>query len=123
MVAAAGVPLNRMYRDGIDAGVLSSRGRIGHLPADGVVFADGSAERLDAILWATGFRHAHDHLRPLHLHTQAGGILIAEDSVSAVELPGMYFVGYGASASTLGATRAGRKAAVAASKFLAAVPA
>ncbi|MFR0637239.1 flavin-containing monooxygenase [Arthrobacter sp. LS16] len=123
VVGATGLMLNPVMQAAIDSGALVSRGKIDFLGPHSVHFEDGSTEPIDAILWATGFRHAHDHLRPLHLHTQAGGILIAEDSVSAVELPGMYFVGYGASASTLGATRAGRKAAVAASKFLAAVPA
>ena len=120
VVGTTGLLLTPAMRAGIASGALVSRGKIEHLESDAVVFTDGSREKIDAILWATGFRHAHRHLRDLKLHTAAGGILL-EDGVAAVEVPGLFFVGYGASASTLGATRAGRKAALAASKFLSAV--
>src|SRR5699024_11763763 len=36
----------------------------------------------------------------------------SKDGVSVLEGPGIFLVGYGASASTIGATRAGRRAAV-----------
>ncbi len=42
-----------------------------------------------------------------------------DDSVSVVKVPGLFLVGYGASASTIGATRAGRAAAVGAARLLA----
>ena len=119
VVGTTGLLLNAKMRAGIASGALVSRGKIARLESDAVVFTDGSREKIDAILWATGFRHAHRHLRELKLHTAAGGIVMAEDGVSAAAMPGMFFVGYGASASTLGATRAGRKAALAASKYLA----
>ena len=119
VVGTTGLLLTGAMRAGIASGALVSRGAIARLESNAVVFTDGSREPIDAILWATGFRHAHRHLRSLKLHTPAGGILVGDDGVSAVELPGMFFVGYGASASTLGATRAGRKAAAAASKYLA----
>lgn len=117
VVGTTGLLLTPAMQAGIDSGALISRGEIATLESDAVVFADGSRERIDAILWATGFRHAHRHLRGLKLHTAAGGIAM-EDGVSASALPGLFFVGYGASASTLGATRAGRKAALAASRYL-----
>ncbi|WP_223261579.1 hypothetical protein [Glutamicibacter arilaitensis] len=56
-------------------------------------------------------------MRELKLHTAQGGILM-EGGVAAVAVPGLFFVGYGASASTLGATRAGRKAALAAAHYV-----
>ncbi|WP_404289486.1 flavin-containing monooxygenase [Glutamicibacter arilaitensis] len=118
VVGTTGLILTETMRAGIDSGALVSRGAISALGAQSVRFADGTSEQIDAILWATGFRHAHRHLRGLKLHTSAGGILVHNDSVSAAALPGMYFVGYGASASTVGATRAGRKAAVAAVRRL-----
>lgn len=67
---------------------------------------------LDAISWATGFRHDIGHLAPLKLRHRGGGIQLEADDVTATEQPGLFFTGYGASASTLGATRAGRRAAV-----------
>ncbi|WP_258133657.1 NAD(P)/FAD-dependent oxidoreductase [Arthrobacter sp. MYb224] len=119
VVGTTGLILTEAMRAGIDSGALISRGAISSLGARSVRFADGTSEKIDAILWATGFRHAHRHLRGLKLHTSAGGIRVLADSVSAAALPGMFFVGYGASASTIGATRAGRKAAVAAVRRLA----
>ena len=72
---------------------------------------------IDVILWATGFRAHLGHLKPLHVRERSGGVFMAEDGVTVVKCPGLFLVGYGASASTIGATRAGRKAAVAAMRF------
>ena len=69
---------------------------------------------LDAILWGTGFKHSLGHLEPLDVHSKHGGVTVAKDGVTVPALPGLFLVGYGASASTIGATRAGRRAAVAA---------
>lgn len=76
---------------------------------DGVVWADGRRRRADAILWATGFRPDVAHLAPLGLRTPAGGIQL--DGTAAVRDPRVQLVGYGPSASTIGANRAGRVAA------------
>ncbi|MCC3280066.1 NAD(P)/FAD-dependent oxidoreductase [Arthrobacter sp. zg-Y40] len=118
VVSATGLPLTPEYQRGIEAGVLVSRGPISRLTADGVVFADGSVEGVDSILWATGFRPALDHLAPLHLREPGGGVLM--DGVLVVREPRLLLVGYGESSSTLGATRAGRAAALAAARLLAA---
>jgi len=72
---------------------------------------------IDAVLWATGFRAHLPHLRGLGIRERSGGIIMADDGVTVVKLPGLYLAGYGSSASTLGATRAGRKAAMAALRF------
>lgn len=72
---------------------------------------------IDGILWATGFRAHIPHLAPLQLREKQGGIKIGEDGVTAARLPGFFFTGYGASASTLGATRAGRRAATKAARY------
>ncbi|MDK1328582.1 FAD-dependent oxidoreductase [Arthrobacter sp. zg-Y1143] len=118
VVSATGLPLTPEYQRGIEAGVLVSRGPISRLTADGVVFADGSVEGVDSILWATGFRPALDHLAPLHLREPGGGVRM--DGVLVVREPRLLLVGYGESSSTLGATRAGRAAALAAARLLAA---
>lgn len=68
-------------------------------------------EPADVILWATGFRPAIDHLAPLHLRSPHGGIQLAADGTTAVADPRVQLVGYGPSASTIGANRAGRSAA------------
>lgn len=68
-------------------------------------------EAVDVILWATGFRPAVDHLSALRLRTPQGGIQLAADGTTAVRDPRVQLVGYGPSASTIGASRAGRSAA------------
>jgi pyruvate/2-oxoglutarate dehydrogenase complex dihydrolipoamide dehydrogenase (E3) component len=78
---------------------------------DGVEWNDGPHRRhlaADVILWATGFRAAIDHLAPLKLREPGGGIRI--DGTRAVADPRLHLVGYGPSASTIGANRAGRTA-------------
>ncbi len=83
--------------------------------------ADGEAayEPVDAILWATGFRPAVTHLAPLRLRSEHGGIPLLRGSadvqtaVTAAYDPRVQLVGYGPSASTIGASRAGRAAALA----------
>ena len=81
---------------------------------DGVRWADGSFEPVDAILWATGFRPAIAHLSPLKLRSAAGGIQLDRRGrgTRAVADPRVQMVGYGPSASTIGANRAGRTAAL-----------
>jgi hypothetical protein len=110
VVAETGLQ-TELYQEGIDAGWLDSRGPLRRLLPHTVRFADGTEEHVDAILWATGFRASLDHLAPLHVRTPGGGILMMPDDVSVADAPGHAQGGYGPSASTLGATRAGRKAA------------
>jgi hypothetical protein len=92
---------------------------------DGVRWADGTFERVDVILWATGFRPAIAHLAPLHLRSEAGGIQLdrAGRGTTAVKDHRIQLVGYGPSASTIGANRAGRAAASGVQKALRATPA
>lgn len=111
VVAATGLPLIPRYVAGIERGVLVSRGPIARLRPHGVEFADGSRADIDVILWATGFRASLGHLAPLRLREPGGGVAMADDDVAVSAAPGLYLVGYGPSASTLGATRAGRRAA------------
>ncbi len=80
---------------------------------DGVRWADGTFEPVDVILWATGFRPAINHLAPLHLRSPQGGIRLDREGrgTTAIADPRIQMAGYGPSASTIGANRAGRTAA------------
>jgi pyruvate/2-oxoglutarate dehydrogenase complex dihydrolipoamide dehydrogenase (E3) component len=89
--------------------VLDRRPMFDRITPDGIVWADGTAEDADVILWATGWRPAVGHLAPLHLTSPSGGIRL--DGTRAVADPRVHLVGYGPSASTIGANRAGRAAA------------
>jgi NADH dehydrogenase FAD-containing subunit len=76
---------------------------------DGVAWGDGRFVRADVILWATGFRAAVKHLAPLRLRGAGGGIRMNGTAVAGE--PRIHLVGYGPSASTIGANRAGQAAA------------
>lgn len=110
VVSVTGLPLTEQYRAGIDAGILRSQGPLRRITATGIELDDGTSVPADAILWATGFRAALDHLKPLKLREPGGGIRM--DGVRVLKDDRVLLVGYGASASTLGATRAGRAAAI-----------
>ena len=91
-----------------ERGVLVRRPMFERIEPDGVVWADGSQRPADVILWATGWRAALDHLAPLRLRGEGGGVVM--DGTRVVADPRIHLVGYGPSASTVGANRAGRAA-------------
>ncbi|RLK47485.1 FAD-dependent oxidoreductase [Microbacterium telephonicum] len=89
-------------------GVLVRHPMFTRIEPDGVRMPDGTLERADVILWATGFRADIGHLAPLGLRTAAGGIRVAAGR--ALDEPRLFLIGYGPSQSTVGANRAGRDA-------------
>lgn len=135
VVRATGIPMLPAYLDGVRSGVLVSRGMFDRIGAEGVCFSPAATVRdsdglvhgtglvvpeswdpyreptwvqADVIVWNTGFRAALSHLAPLRLRDSgirmAGRVAVAAD-------PRVLLVGYGSSASTHGATRAGSLAA------------
>lgn len=108
VVSVTGLPLNDAIRSGLDSGVLDRRPMFDRITPEGVAWRDGGSVAADVILWATGFRAAIDHLRPLRLREAGGGIRV--EGTRAVADPRIHLVGYGPSASTIGANRAGRAA-------------
>lgn len=114
VVSVTGLPLTPEYRRGLDSGVLDRLPMFERVVPDSVVWAPEDVppapEHLaaGAILWATGYRSSLDHLAPLHLRAAGGGIVM--DGPEVVIDPRVQLVGYGPSASTIGAPRAGRAA-------------
>ncbi|MFG2134058.1 NAD(P)-binding domain-containing protein [Streptomyces sp. NPDC048751] len=108
VVSVTGLPLNDAIRQGLENGVLDRQPMFDRITPAGVEWSDGRRVDADVILWATGFRAAIDHLAPLRLREQGGGIRL--DGTRAVADPRVHLVGYGPSASTIGANRAGRSA-------------
>lgn len=93
------------------------------ITTDGVRWADGSVQAADVILWCTGFRSALDHLAPLRLRKPGGGITMTGRLATQVAAdPRVHLLGYGPSASTIGANRAGRAAAQEITEHLAGKP-
>ena len=110
VVGVTGLLVSTPYiRDALDRGVLERLPMFDRITRDGVAWEDGRFVAADVILWATGFRAALTHLSPLHLRQQGGGIRM--DGTHVAGEPRVHLVGYGPSASTIGANRAGRSAA------------
>lgn len=105
VVSVTGLPLNEAVRAGLASGVLNRLPVFDRITATGAAWADGSRVDADVILWATGFRAAVDHLAPLRLREPGGGIRV--EGTRAVRDERIHLVGYGPSASTIGANRAG----------------
>ena len=111
VVSVTGLALRKQEREAEALGAYARLPMFERVEDTGVRWADGRFERVDAIIWATGFRPAVTHLAPLHLRSEHGGIQL--DGTTAVVDPRVQLVGYGPSASTIGANRAGRSAAIA----------
>jgi len=111
VVSVTGLALREQERAAEALGAYERRPMFVRIEPDGVRWADGTVERVDVILWATGFRPAVGHLAPLHLRSPHGGIQL--DGTTSVADRRVQLVGYGPSASTIGANRAGRAAAIA----------
>lgn len=109
VVSVTGLMLRPQEREAERLGAFARRPMFDRIEPDGVRWPDGAFEQVDVILWATGFRPAIEHLGPLHLRSPRGGIQL--DGTTAVADPRIQLVGYGPSASTIGANRAGRSAA------------
>jgi thioredoxin reductase len=110
VVGLTGLLVSTPYiRDGLARGVFERLPMFDRITEDGVAWEDGRFAAADVILWATGFRAAVQHLAPLHLRGPGGGIRM--DGTHVAGEPRIHLVGYGPSASTIGANRAGQAAA------------
>jgi thioredoxin reductase len=109
VVGVTGLMLTPQVRAAQESGVLHRLPMFEQVTPDGVTWADGSTAAADVILWATGWRSALGHLAPLRLRGPGGGIAV--DGTRVRSDPRIHLVGYGPSASTIGANRAGRAAA------------
>ncbi|WP_187686545.1 FAD-dependent oxidoreductase [Nocardia wallacei] len=113
VVSVTGLPVDERVRAARARGALDWHPMFRNIESDGVRWADGTLQRAQVILWATGFRSALDHLAPLRLRGPGGGITMTGRLATQVAAdPRIHLLGYGPSASTIGANRAGRAAAV-----------
>ncbi|MEE1801103.1 NAD(P)-binding domain-containing protein [Streptomyces sp. JV176] len=108
VVSVTGLPVTEAVARARAEGVLDRLPMFDRITAEGVAWDDGRTVDADAILWATGFRPAIDHLAPLGLRERGGGVRV--EGTRAVRDERVHLVGYGPSASTIGANRAGRAA-------------
>ncbi len=112
VVSVTGLPVTPRVEAMRERGVLARLPMFSEITECGVRWDDGQEKRVDVILWCTGFRSALDHLAPLLLREPDGGITMTGRLATQVAKdPRVHLVGYGPSASTIGANRAGRAAA------------
>ncbi|HLU90625.1 MAG TPA: hypothetical protein VKZ51_12385, partial [Cyclobacteriaceae bacterium] len=112
VVSVTGLPVTPAIVSMRKRGVLNRQPMFSEITKSGVRWEDGRSLDVDVILWCTGFRSALDHLMPLMLREPNGGIVMGGRLATQVEKdPRIHLVGYGPSASTIGANRAGRAAA------------
>jgi thioredoxin reductase len=108
VVSITGLPVTPAIESMRARGVLQRQPMFERITPSGVRWADGSELAVDVILWCTGFRSALDHLTPLSLVGASGGITMTGKLATQVARdPRIHLVGYGPSASTIGANRAG----------------
>ena len=98
-----------------ERGVLHAEPMFERFTTTGVVWPDGREEHVDAVIFATGFRPALEHLAPLGVVDARGRVAIAPggSGTRAAHEPGLWLLGYGewtgfASATLIGVGRAAR---------------
>lgn len=94
-----------------ERGVLTAVRPFTRFTETGVVWPDGREERIDVVVWCTGFRPALEHLRPLGMVDADGRVRV--DGTRALAEPMLWLVGYGnwtgfASATLIGVGRTAR---------------
>lgn len=119
VVSVTGLPVTPQIEAMKKRGVLERKPMFSEITERGVRWDDGRTLQADVILWCTGFRSSLDHLAPLMLHGEDGGITMTGRLATQVRKdPRIHLVGYGPSASTIGANRAGGAAARELTEFL-----
>lgn len=119
VVSVTGIPWTPALKAARERGVLKHLPMFSEITETGVRWLDGTERRADVILWATGFRSSLDHLAPLQIREDDGGIVMKGRLATQVARdPRIHLVGYGPSASTIGANRAGAAAARELSAYL-----
>jgi cation diffusion facilitator CzcD-associated flavoprotein CzcO len=97
-----------------DRGVLTAVPMFRGMTKNGVVWQDGTSSEEDAIIWATGYKPALDHLAPLGIVTSENRVDVAGTAGTRSALqPNVWLVGYGnwtgyASATLIGVGRSAR---------------
>lgn len=119
VVSVTDLPITPAIKEMIENGIMDRKPMFAEITETGVRWEDGKETEADVIFWNTGFRHSLDHLAPLQLQNEEGGILMSGRLATQVESDHrIHLTGYGPSASTIGANRAGRAAATELIAFL-----
>ncbi|MDR7128132.1 thioredoxin reductase [Algoriphagus sp. 4150] len=112
VVSVTGLPFTPEIEAMEKRGVLTRFPMFSEITKNGVKWEDGRETNADVILWNTGFRWPLSHLDSVVPREESGGIKMSGRLATEVaKEPRIHLVGYGPSASTIGANRAGGAAA------------
>jgi len=93
-----------VYRAALSSGKPDQRPMFTGFTANGVVWSDGSTERVDAVIWATGYLPSATYLASLGV-LDSDGRPVQRDGIATV--PGLYVVGLSGQRSNASATLRG----------------
>lgn len=111
VVSVTGIPITPATNKLMERGVLKRLPMFDEITENGVKWKNGKEIQADVIFWNTGFKHNLNHLNSLNLYSEQGGIVMGGRlATEVVQEPRIHLVGFGPSASTVGANRAGRAA-------------
>jgi indole-3-pyruvate monooxygenase len=79
--------------DGVRSGRIQLAAGASEFTRDGMRFVDGSEQRFDTVILATGYRATLDMLGP-EISRDRCGFANRRDRVASVDAPGLYFVGH-----------------------------
>lgn len=110
-------------KDARERGVLKSVRPFERFTEDSLVWADGHEEKIDAVIFCTGFKASLNHLTPLNVINDDGKA--ETEGTKAAKVEGLWFVGYGhwtgfASATLIGVGRSAKTTVEQLSQYLSA---
>lgn len=108
-------------KDARDRDILHAKSPFVEIRSSSVCWADGTEEKIDSIIWCTGFKSNLDHLASLNIINEDG----RADTLDSLSLkrPGLWLVGYGdwtgfASATLIGVQRTAKQTAKEVKQYL-----
>lgn len=112
VVSVTGLPYTSEIQKMEQRGVLKRFPMFKEITEKGIKWDNGKEQKADVILWNTGFKSSLSHLDAVLPKEVQGGIQMTGRLATMVaKEPRIHLVGYGPSASTIGANRAGSAAA------------
>lgn len=111
VVSVTGLPFTPEIENMEKRGALKRFPMFSEITKNGVKWEDRTEKSAHVILWNTGFRWPMAHLDLVLPREESGGIKMSGRLATEVaKEPRIHLVGYGPSASTIGANRAGAAA-------------
>jgi len=112
VVSVTGLPITPAIEEMLNNGTMDRLPMFTEFTENCIKWEDGRTMDADVVLWNTGFKQSINHLASLNLISENGGVIMSGKLATQVEKDHrIHLTGYGPSASTIGANRAGRAVA------------